>query len=91
MSEAVAIDPKWRGFSLWQYLVCLRGITWREALRFLHQRERFVAAFSLTGNADDVRQRLAAYRAAGVTDVVVTFIGPDPVHDMAYLVRATRA
>ena len=44
MSEAVAIDPKWRGFSVWQYLVCLRGITWREALRFLHQRERFVAA-----------------------------------------------
>jgi len=26
------------------YLVCLRGIVWREALRFLHQRERFVAA-----------------------------------------------
>jgi len=44
VSEAVAIDPNWRGFSLWQYLICLRGITWREALRFLHQRERFVAA-----------------------------------------------
>ncbi len=27
-----------------QYLRCLRGIVWREALRFLHQRERFVAA-----------------------------------------------
>ncbi len=26
------------------YLVCLRGIVWREGLRFLHQRERFVAA-----------------------------------------------
>ncbi len=26
------------------YLRCLRGIVWREALRFLHQRERFVAA-----------------------------------------------
>ncbi len=26
------------------YLICLRGIVWREALRFLHQRERFVAA-----------------------------------------------
>lgn len=26
------------------YLVCLRGILWRESLRFLHQRERFIAA-----------------------------------------------
>ena len=26
------------------YLICLGGIVWREALRFLHQRERFVAA-----------------------------------------------
>ena len=27
-----------------QYLRCMNGIVWREALRFLHQRERFVAA-----------------------------------------------
>jgi ABC-2 type transport system permease protein len=33
-----------RGFSLAQYLICLKGIVWREGLRFLHQRERFVAA-----------------------------------------------
>ena len=26
------------------YLRCLRGILWREGLRFVHQRERFVAA-----------------------------------------------
>ena len=26
------------------YILCLHGIMWREALRFLHQRERFVAA-----------------------------------------------
>jgi ABC-2 type transport system permease protein len=32
------------GFSVAQYAICLRGIVWREALRFLHQRERFVAA-----------------------------------------------
>jgi ABC-2 type transport system permease protein len=32
------------GFSLAQYLICLKGIVWREGLRFLHQRERFVAA-----------------------------------------------
>ena len=33
-----------RGFSLAQYAICLKGIIWREALRFLHQRERFVSA-----------------------------------------------
>jgi ABC-2 type transport system permease protein len=27
-----------------QYAICLTGIVWREALRFLHQRERFVSA-----------------------------------------------
>src|SRR2546421_4180975 len=32
------------GFSFGQYATCLKGIVWREALRFLHQRERFVAA-----------------------------------------------
>jgi ABC-2 type transport system permease protein len=32
------------GFSPTQYAICLKGIVWREALRFLHQRERFVAA-----------------------------------------------
>ena len=32
------------GFTLGQYLICLRGIAWREALRFLNQRERFISA-----------------------------------------------
>ena len=27
-----------------QYWICLRGIVWREALRFIHQRERFISA-----------------------------------------------
>lgn len=42
MSVALTLEP--RGFTLWQYAICLKGITWREALRFLHQRERFIAA-----------------------------------------------
>ena len=33
-----------RGFSSLQYAICLNGIVWREGLRFLHQRERFVSA-----------------------------------------------
>jgi ABC-2 type transport system permease protein len=32
------------GLSLAQYLICLNGIVWREGLRFLHQRERFISA-----------------------------------------------
>src|SRR3954454_21467305 len=32
------------GFSFPQYLTCMTGIVWREGLRFLHQRERFVSA-----------------------------------------------
>ncbi len=26
------------------YLICLKGVIWREGLRFVHQRERFIAA-----------------------------------------------
>ncbi|MDY8109679.1 ABC transporter permease [Fulvimarina sp. 2208YS6-2-32] len=32
------------GFSASAYAICAGGIVWREALRFLHQRERFVSA-----------------------------------------------
>jgi ABC-2 type transport system permease protein len=32
------------GFSPRQYATCLGGVVWREALRFLHQRERFISA-----------------------------------------------
>jgi ABC-2 type transport system permease protein len=42
MTIAAAADRT--GFSLAQYAICLKGIVWREGLRFLHQRERFVAA-----------------------------------------------
>jgi ABC-2 type transport system permease protein len=41
-AEAAAARPD--GFSIAQYAICLKGIVWREGLRFLHQRERFVAA-----------------------------------------------
>jgi ABC-2 type transport system permease protein len=37
-------DDKEVAFTLSHYLICLRGIVWREALRFVHQRERFVSA-----------------------------------------------
>ncbi len=31
-------------FGVAEYAICLKGVVWREALRFLHQRERFVSA-----------------------------------------------
>src|SRR5881394_2991293 len=41
---AISDTTERHGFSLAQYLICLTGIVWREALRFVHQRERFVSA-----------------------------------------------
>ena len=43
----------------------------------------------LAGDAEDIRRRRATYAAAGVTDLVLTFVGPDPLADMAYLLRAS--
>ena len=42
MSDRSAAPPS--GFTPAQYAICLQGIVWREGLRFLHQRERFVSA-----------------------------------------------
>jgi alkanesulfonate monooxygenase SsuD/methylene tetrahydromethanopterin reductase-like flavin-dependent oxidoreductase (luciferase family) len=53
--------------------------------------ERFLEAFTVTGDADDCRRRIAAYREAGVTDLVLTLVGPEPARDMAYLLRAVGA
>jgi ABC-2 type transport system permease protein len=44
MSVTPTVAAERPGFSLPQYAVCLKGIVWREALRFLHQRERFISA-----------------------------------------------
>src|SRR6202008_2936841 len=44
MNSIVATETRRKGFRIGQYLICLQGIVWRESLRFLHQRERFVSA-----------------------------------------------
>lgn len=49
--------------------------------------QRLVEAFSVAGSGEDCLRRIAAYDAAGVTDLVLTFAGPDPMADMAYLAR----
>ena len=43
MSSTTAGQAR-RGLSFAEYITCLNGIVWREALRFVHQRERFVSA-----------------------------------------------
>jgi ABC-2 type transport system permease protein len=44
MSAVSRASTSETGYSLYQYAVCLKGIVWREGLRFLHQRERFISA-----------------------------------------------
>jgi ABC-2 type transport system permease protein len=44
MTNAAASPPAPGGLGVAGYAICLQGIVWREALRFLHQRERFVSA-----------------------------------------------
>jgi ABC-2 type transport system permease protein len=44
VAHVAATKAEPRGFTLRQYAICLKGIVWRESLRFLHQRERFISA-----------------------------------------------
>ena len=44
VADTSAATPARSGFSLRQYAICMWGIVWREGLRFIHQRERFVSA-----------------------------------------------
>jgi ABC-2 type transport system permease protein len=44
MSAEVLSSSRSAGFTPIHYAICLEGIVWREGLRFLHQRERFIAA-----------------------------------------------
>ena len=61
MTVETATRARPTGFSPLQYAICLKGIVWREGLRFLHQRERFVAALVRpAGLAVHFRHRLSA-------------------------------
>jgi ABC-2 type transport system permease protein len=42
--SATAIGPVRHRLTLGGYLICMRGVLWRESLRFVHQRGRFLAA-----------------------------------------------
>jgi hypothetical protein len=47
--------------------------------------DRFVDAFSLAGDLDDAAAGIARFAAVGVTEMVVTFVGEDPVGEMNLL------
>jgi 5,10-methylenetetrahydromethanopterin reductase len=53
--------------------------------------ERFVAAFTIAGNAEDCRTQASAYAAVGVTELALTFFGAAVGDDMAYIGKAFAA
>jgi 5,10-methylenetetrahydromethanopterin reductase len=52
--------------------------------------DRFVDAFSIAGTADECRDRIDAYARVGVSELVLTFVGAQPLADIAYLASALR-
>jgi ABC-2 type transport system permease protein len=42
--RGISIGHASGSFSPRQYVICMKGIVWREGLRFIHQRERFISA-----------------------------------------------
>jgi 5,10-methylenetetrahydromethanopterin reductase len=49
--------------------------------------DRWVAAFALAGTAEECRAQARAYRAAGVAELALALIGPDPATAIADLSR----
>jgi alkanesulfonate monooxygenase SsuD/methylene tetrahydromethanopterin reductase-like flavin-dependent oxidoreductase (luciferase family) len=50
--------------------------------------ERFSDALAIAGTAEDCLAQARRYRAAGTTELVLTFVGPQPEQDMGYLASA---
>jgi 5,10-methylenetetrahydromethanopterin reductase len=52
--------------------------------------DRFVEAFAIAGSPTDFIELARHYRAAGVTELVLTFAGPEPEADMMCLSEAMK-
>jgi 5,10-methylenetetrahydromethanopterin reductase len=50
--------------------------------------ERYVAALTIAGNADDCRRQAATYAQAGVTELALTFAEPDAAAAMRLMAKA---
>ncbi|MFN0303460.1 MAG: LLM class flavin-dependent oxidoreductase [Burkholderiales bacterium] len=53
--------------------------------------DRYLAAYTIAGNADDCLTAMRAFGKVGVTELVVTFQGTQPAEDMAYLGATLKA
>ena len=53
--------------------------------------DRYVAAYAIAGTAADCRRQAAAYAAAGVTELALSFDGPDAEADIAAIGSTFRA
>ena len=53
--------------------------------------DRFIAAFALAGTAEDCLAQARRYRAAGASELALTFLGDQPQIDTAYLGAAISA
>jgi alkanesulfonate monooxygenase SsuD/methylene tetrahydromethanopterin reductase-like flavin-dependent oxidoreductase (luciferase family) len=45
--------------------------------------DRFVDSYGLAGDPDDCHAGIARYAEVGVTELVLTFVGGEPLRDMA--------
>lgn len=52
--------------------------------------DRFVDVYSIAGNVDDCIAAMAHFGEIGVTELILTFVGPQPIADMAYLADGLR-
>ncbi len=52
--------------------------------------DRFVDAFTIAGTADQCLERIDAYARAGVSELVLTFVGAEPIAEIEYLGRALK-
>lgn len=52
--------------------------------------DRFVDAFAIAGTTEECLARIDAYARAGVSELVLTFVGAKPDEDIGYLGRALR-
>jgi len=53
--------------------------------------ERFIGAFAIAGTAEDCRAQARRYRAAGATELALTFVGAQAERDMEYFASAGTA
>ena len=50
--------------------------------------DRFVASFAIAGNAAECIAQIEAYRRAGVSELALTFVAPQPIAEIEHLGRA---